>query len=99
MAQYDIHRNADKNGARLFPFVVDVQHDLHRLLESRVVIPLTAPENLAHQPLLHLNPVLRVEGRALLRHDEHSTIELPPGTFHVRRQSEYSPAAIRSVAD
>ena len=63
MAQYDIHRNADKNGARLFPFVVDVQHDLHRLLESRVVIPLTAPENLAHQPLPHLNPVLRVEGR------------------------------------
>lgn len=43
--------------------------------------------------------LLRVEGRAALKHDEHSTIEIPDGTYRVVRQSEYSPSAVRSVAD
>lgn len=36
---------------------------------------------------------------AELRHEEHSTIFLPPGEYVVRRQREYSPEAIRFVAD
>ena len=36
---------------------------------------------------------------AALVHDEHTEIELPPGTYRVRRQREYSPEAIRNVAD
>jgi len=32
-------------------------------------------------------------------HQEHSKIELPPGNFKVTRQREYSPEAIRNVAD
>ena len=44
--------------------------------------------------------ILRVKGRAAeLRHDEHSTIVLPRGTYRVSRQREYSPEAIRQVAD
>lgn len=39
------------------------------------------------------------EGEALLEHQEHATIALPPGTYRVRRQREYSPEAIRNVAD
>jgi len=39
------------------------------------------------------------EGEALLEHQEHATITLPPGTYRVRRQREYSPEAIRNVAD
>lgn len=47
-----------------------------------------------------LAPVLRVSGRAAeLRHDEHQTIVLPRGTYRVIRQREYSPEAIRQVAD
>lgn len=34
-----------------------------------------------------------------LKHDEHSTIELPEGNYRVTRQREYSPEAIRNVAD
>lgn len=34
-----------------------------------------------------------------LEHEEHSTITLPPGTYRVVRQQEYSPQAIRNVAD
>lgn len=39
------------------------------------------------------------EAVAALTHDEHSTIELPPGKYRVRRQREYSPEEIRNVQD
>jgi len=42
------------------------------------------------------------EVRGLLtevRHEEHDTIELPPGRYVATRQREYSPEAIRNVAD
>ncbi len=32
-------------------------------------------------------------------HQEHSKIELPKGTYRISRQREYSPEAIRNVAD
>ena len=36
---------------------------------------------------------------AELTHQEHSTITLPPGKYSVTRQTEYSPEALRNVAD
>lgn len=36
---------------------------------------------------------------AALMHDEHATIEIPTGVFRVTRQREYTPQAIRRVAD
>jgi hypothetical protein len=43
---------------------------------------------------------LRVTGGgATVVHDEHASITLPPGNYIIRRQREYSPEAIRSVAD
>lgn len=36
---------------------------------------------------------------AELRHQEHSALTLEAGTYQVKRQREYSPAAIRNVAD
>ena len=39
------------------------------------------------------------EAVAMLKHEEHGTIELPRGKYIVRRQREYSPEEIRSVAD
>lgn len=34
-----------------------------------------------------------------LEHDEHGAIAIPPGEYRVIRQREYSPEAIRNVAD
>lgn len=34
-----------------------------------------------------------------LRHEEHGTIALAPGSYQVRIQKEYSPQALRNVAD
>jgi hypothetical protein len=32
-------------------------------------------------------------------HEDHKTLELPPGDFEIVRQREYSPEEIRNVAD
>lgn len=43
---------------------------------------------------------LRVRGDDVaLRHEEHGAISLPPGTYRVKRQREYTPEEIRNVAD
>jgi hypothetical protein len=42
---------------------------------------------------------LRVEKECKVVHDEHDAITLPPGEYMVRRQREYTPEAVRNVAD
>lgn len=37
--------------------------------------------------------------KAELTHQEHSTIEIPSGTYRNVRQTEYSPSQLRNVAD
>ena len=37
--------------------------------------------------------------KALLKHEEHATVELPAGKYEVLIQVEYSPGALRSVVD
>jgi len=54
--------------------------------------------------ILHVREVSKRAGEvsdriAKLLHEEHSTIEIPPGTYRVIRQREYTPEAIRMVAD
>jgi hypothetical protein len=36
---------------------------------------------------------------ATLVHEEHATVEIPPGIYEVRQQREYSPEEIRNVRD
>jgi hypothetical protein len=42
---------------------------------------------------------LQVKTETPVVHQEHAPILLPPGNYQVRRQREYTPAAIRNVAD
>lgn len=42
---------------------------------------------------------LFVERPCLLLHQEHGPISIPPGSYEVVRQREYSPSEIRNVAD
>jgi hypothetical protein len=39
------------------------------------------------------------EKPAMLTHEEHATLAIPPGVYEVRRQRVYSPAEIRWVMD
>lgn len=42
---------------------------------------------------------LTVKETVALQHEEHAPIEIPPGNYRVNVQREYSPEAIRQVAD
>lgn len=43
--------------------------------------------------------MLSLQHEAMLQHEEHEKIVLPPGDYLVVRQREYSPEEIRNVAD
>lgn len=43
--------------------------------------------------------LLVVTKATALMHEEHSRIDLPAGTYRVKRQREYTPEAVRNVAD
>jgi hypothetical protein len=43
--------------------------------------------------------LVETEKPAALTHEEHDTLLVPPGAYEVRIQREYSPEAIRNVAD
>lgn len=46
------------------------------------------------------NVIVVRDAPVALRHEEHRTIEIPPGTYIVRRQREYVPGEVpRVVAD
>lgn len=42
---------------------------------------------------------LSVVSKAEVKHEEHATIPLPPGAYEIVQQREYTPEAIRNVAD
>lgn len=42
---------------------------------------------------------LSVVKEATVRHEEHAAIPLPPGIYEIVQQREYTPDAIRNVAD
>ena len=70
--------------------IVEQDAELVGLAEQELITP-----EQAHELYLHVygtSPVALV-------HEEHSTIQLPPGKYEVRRQREYAPDEIRTVAD
>ena len=65
MAQWDVHRNVSARSAGRIPYLLDLQSDLLRSLQTRVVVPLYWPEAFG-PPARKLNPVLVVEGRPVV---------------------------------
>ena len=58
MAQFDVFRNPDVSTADAFPYLLDVQHDIHHRMHSRLVVPLS----LSMKPVAHLTPIFEIEG-------------------------------------
>lgn len=62
-----------------------------------------APTQLAEAEVLECGEGLfmsvSAEGGVLIVHEDHKTLELPPGNYEIVRQREYSPEEIRNVAD
>lgn len=61
MAALDIHPNPDERTRRAIPFVVELQSNLLRDLDTRLVAPLVPAERY-RTAIPRLNPVVPVEG-------------------------------------
>ena len=60
MAQFDLYRNTTDN-ASLFPYLLDVTHEINTVSKLRVVVPLC---NDSHA-VTHLNPSFNIDGEQL----------------------------------
>ncbi len=57
MAQFDVYKNTNTATAQLFPYLLNIQHDLLSTLKTRVVVPLCSDQT----PITHLNPTFVIE--------------------------------------
>jgi toxin CcdB len=62
MPQFTVCRNKNPQTLSAVPFLLDVQNDLFRDLETRVVVPLCPVSAIHGKPLRLLMPVLEIEG-------------------------------------
>ena len=57
MAQFDVYKNINTETAQLFPYLLNIQHDLLSTLKTRAVVPLCSEQT----PITHLNPTFIIE--------------------------------------
>ena len=57
MAQFDVYHNINSESNQLFPYLLDIQHDLLSSLKTRVVVPLCSSQT----PITYLNPQFVIE--------------------------------------
>jgi len=79
----------DRDQGRVVLAYGEVTGHAHAITEdtARIMVEATGEEYLV------------VEDVATLRHEEHATVEIPQGTYRIVHQREYTPEAIRNVAD
>lgn len=66
MPQFAVYLNKNLRSRSVFPLLVDVQAELLRDLETRVVIPLVKSASFASFPLGLVMPTVEVEGERYL---------------------------------
>jgi|SRR4029077_9582978 toxin CcdB len=64
MPQFAVYTNRNVQCADFFPLLVDVQSELLRDLETRVVIPLARAASFSGFPLRYVMPTVELEGKA-----------------------------------
>ena len=60
MAQFDVYQN-DRENNDIFPYLLDITHELNTISKLRVVVPLCNDNN----DVTHLNPSFSIEGEKL----------------------------------
>jgi toxin CcdB len=66
MAQFTVHQNKNPHTRSSIPFLLDIQNDLLRDLETRVVVPLRPASALKGKVLRTLTPLLQIDGEPFL---------------------------------
>ena len=62
MSQFSLYQNKDKGTNKTYPYFVDVQSDLLRDLNSRLVIPLTPSKKINEKVAQKLCPAVLIDG-------------------------------------
>lgn len=62
MAQLDIYENRDKESSEEIPYLIDIQHDIHKNLKTRMMIPLVCVEA-QRAEISKLCPVFTIQDR------------------------------------
>lgn len=62
MAQLDVFENSDKESSKEIPYLIDVQHDIHNNLKTRMMIPLVYVEA-QRAEITKLCPVFTIQGK------------------------------------
>ncbi len=61
MSQFTLYRNTDKKSSEAYPFFVDIQSELLKTLNTRLVVPLTPFEMLEKRAPSHLCPTFHLD--------------------------------------
>ena len=64
MAQLDVYENLDEDSCKEVPFLLDIQHELHAHLQTRVIIPLVLTATLKAQ-INTLCPTFVIKGQSV----------------------------------
>lgn len=62
MSQYCVHKNTRKDEAKAIPYLLDVQSNLLKRLNTCIAIPLKKQSALNTQTMTNLNPILLIKG-------------------------------------
>ena len=63
MAQFSVYQNKNKATVARFPLLLNIQNEMLISMQTCVVVPLTKFENLTHNPMGKLTPILLVRGQ------------------------------------
>ena len=66
MPQFDVYKNPSKTTQKVFPYILDIQHEYISDIDTRIVIPLGRLEYFQNENLGKLTPVIEYEGETLL---------------------------------
>ena len=65
MAQFDVYENQEPESKESIPFLLDVQHELHRNLSTRTVVPLVSISS-SNEAIDKLCPRFKIFGKDVL---------------------------------
>lgn len=66
MAQFHVYRNPNRNSARIYPYLLEIQSNLLVDLRTTVVIPLANADGYESMKLTRLTPLVEVDSQPLI---------------------------------
>lgn len=63
MAQFEVFKNTSPSTQALYPYLLEIQSNTLRHLQTTAVIPLTAAQDYSGKPLSHLHPSFKISDK------------------------------------